>query len=178
MRRWGTFVVGLLVGGVLTGTLLWVGILGVPPPSFTGASFGNNTTDRTVVDKAAKVYFWVNPNQVPPAADRGDIRKWQGYQMAELRASDPNMPYHHAVSLTADNIVAVALVVEATYQGAQETYINFIPDMPFDSSLGITSVVGSLESAPQNGAKLQGRVFYGQWYWATDQVFDDSFLKK
>ncbi|MFO0932721.1 MAG: hypothetical protein U1E39_08420 [Planctomycetota bacterium] len=127
----GIAIVGLVVGA-LVGLLL--AKLRVPPPAFTGASFGNSAPKRTL--KSAAVHYWLDPAKVPMApAQRIDWQKWTGNTRVDLTPSPAGAQYAAtATAMKIEDIVTMALVVIVTNSdsNADETYINFLSDEPTD----------------------------------------------
>jgi len=173
MNRGPTFLLGLLLGSI--GTWFVLSILTVPPPPFTGASFGNNAPPRTVADKKVKVYYWSVPASVPTGANRNDPTTWGSAPYGELRTSNG---YYHALNFPSQNVITVAVVVEATNDGTTETYINFAPDTPLPTPMAIGSVVASLEPAMAGAPGLQARFFFGAGRSPDMQALDVTYFVK
>lgn len=174
---------GAVLGAVIV--LLAIGTKTVPPPPFTGASFGNGASPRVV--KGVKVYAWNDRAKVPAkdSADRGDPDKWVG-GMAPADTQDlldlaPLSTNYFATvkAFGVQNIVAAAVVVEAENGSMTERYINFIPQTePLVSTLGISHLNCLLSLDGEGEPVLSVRYFFGAEH-APDQFTDDSdFFKK
>jgi len=180
-RDVGIAIAALLVGAVVGYFLGKADLKSVPPPPFTGASFGNGDPSRVI--KTVKAYGWNKDATAIPMteADQKKIADWTGDMLPKfIKTLDPLAPHYYATTeaFGEEDIIrmAVVVVVEVTNSTGvvEETYINFVPD---GANLDVAAGISHLNSwlTPGDNPVLNVTYFYGMGYFPNTATTDAGF---